>query len=173
MRVTKGARAKRVLALALCAPLALMPVGCAGVGTGTSVSVTSVATDVSTIANGLAGAFASIPGVPSAVSTALTDLSNAASAMATATTQSAQQTVVQQVETDVNAIVKAASAIPGLPAQVTVALTAAQVLLPVIEAAVNLIVPASAAAANAMTPDVARLVLKADAQLKPVAPASK
>jgi hypothetical protein len=80
---------------------------------------------------------------------------------------------VQQVENDVNAIVKAASAIPGPPAQVTVALTAAQVLLPVIEAAVNMVVPASAAAANAMTPDVARLVLKADAQLKPVAPASK
>jgi hypothetical protein len=89
MRVTKGARAKRVLALALCAPLVLAPMGCANTTITPAQVVTIAATDVSTIATGLAGAFASISGVPAAVTTALTDLSNAASAMATATTQSA------------------------------------------------------------------------------------
>jgi hypothetical protein len=157
---------KTLTATALSALLVFGPVGCANV-TPTQV-VTTAATDVSTIATGLAGAFAGISGVPAAVTTALTDLSNEASALETASTQAQQQTDVQQVETDVNAIVKAASAIPGLPANVTVALTAAQVLLPVIEAAVNMVVT-SAAPANAMTPDVARLILKADAQLKPAA----
>jgi hypothetical protein len=61
----------------------------------------------------------------------------------------------------VNAIVAAAATIPALPPVVTVALSAAQVLLPVIEADVNLLV--TSAVRSPMSADVAREILKADA----------
>jgi hypothetical protein len=94
MSVTKGAAPrgataltapKRAFVLAVCAPLMLLPVGCASTGSGnTPVSVTTVANDISTVAAGLAGAFATVPGVPVSVATALTDLSTEAAALASA-----------------------------------------------------------------------------------------
>jgi hypothetical protein len=150
----------KALVLALSAPLVLLPAACSSMPT--VVDVTTVSSDVNTIATGLAGALANIPGVPVAVTNALTDLAKEAAAINSASTQAAQQTVVEQVEADVNAIVAAAATIPALPPVVTVALSAAQVLLPVIEADVNLLV-ASAPVRAPMSADVAREILKADA----------
>jgi hypothetical protein len=78
------------LATALSIPLVLLPAACSSLPT--VVTVTSVSSDVQTIASGLAGALANVPGVPAAVTNALTDLSKEAAAINSASTQSAQQT---------------------------------------------------------------------------------
>jgi len=121
----------------------------------------TVATDAGLIASGLAGSFKDISGVPGAIMAALTDLADAAQALADADTIASAQPLVQRVEADVNTVVAAVGALP-LPANATSALQAAQVLLVVIEAGVNLVVTAGAARA-AMTPEQARLVLAAAA----------
>jgi len=123
-------------------------------------SVATVAQDVATIAAGLQGALQNIPNVPPAVATALADLSKEAAALSAASSQTGQQSVVKTVEADLNAVVAAAGSLP-LPPPAGTAIQAAEVLLPVIEAGVNLVAGVSAPI-NGMTPAEARLILKAD-----------
>lgn len=131
--------------------------GCAG---SSDVPV-SVVSDAGLIAAGLAGAFKDVSAVPGAVVAALTDLASAAEALADADTIAFAQPMVLRIEADMNALVAAVGALP-LPANAASAIQAAQVLLTVIEAGVNLLVTASAAP-GAMTPQQARLVLAAAA----------
>ncbi len=121
----------------------------------------SVVSDAGLIAAGLAGAFKDVSAVPGAVVAALTDLASAAEALADADTIAFAQPMVLRIEADMNALVAAVGALP-LPANAASAIQAAQVLLTVIEAGVNLLVTASAAP-GAMTPQQARLVLAAAA----------
>jgi hypothetical protein len=121
----------------------------------------TVATDAGLIASGLAGSFKGVSAVPGVVVTALTDLTSAAKALADADTIASAQPLAQRMEADVNAVVAAVGALP-LPANMASAIQAAQVLLVVIEAGVNLAVTASGAR-GAMTPEQARLVLAAAA----------
>lgn len=75
--------------------------------------------------------------------------------------QSAAQPLVQQIESDVNNIVGVLSTLP-LPPTIMTVVDAAAVLLPVIEAAVGLVTPASMQMRTAhagMTPDEARAAL--------------
>jgi hypothetical protein len=154
----------------LAAPLAasLFLAGCAG---QTSAQVTAaVASDVHTLAAALSAelpAATSVANAPAAQVSALeadvADIEKLSGQITTTMTAAAAQPTVQSIETDVNGAVAAASDIPGLPAQVTIALQAAQALLPVIEAGVNLFVPAGGALHPAMAPDAALLVLKVDA----------
>jgi len=83
------------------------------------------------------------------VNTAVSALQATLAALQTATTATAAQPLIQQVEAAINAIVGAVAGIPGLPLEVTLALDAAIILLPIIEAAVNQIVTPTPAAARA------------------------
>lgn len=127
--------------------------------------------DVQTIASGLKAILpqiAAVVGIPATTVTTVTnlvgDISSVAAGISTATAQSSAQTVVQQVEADVNSVVSVLAAIPFLPPPIILALQAATVLLPAIETALNMIVPASLKAkadAISLTPAGARAYLQA------------
>lgn len=148
-------------------PLAPLAILAACANSGTPVTVQSVSQDVTLIATGLNNAL-SAPSVtaliPAAtlpkIQQALSDLNSLATQVAASPSAAAQKGSVAVIEQDVNTIVSALAGLPGLPPNVSTILTAATVLLPVIEVAVGLVVPAGAATA-AMTPDAARMHLAA------------
>lgn len=131
-----------------------------------------VVDDVAAIAGGLQavlGPLSTIVGIsPSTLATVsnlVSGITAVAQQVSAATTTSAAQPLVQQIEADVNAVVAALASLP-LPPQISMALMAAQVLLPLIEAAVNLVItPAPPkAVASGMTPNGARIYLKSIAK---------
>jgi hypothetical protein len=149
---------------------AVVLAGCQSTGGGsTSTIAAQAASDIGLIASGLTGALSSLSASntvsPSAVSQ-ITGYINAIEAVAatvtTATSATAGQTAVQQIETLLNSLVSAASGLP-LPAPFSTALSAASVLLPVVEVAVGLVTTASAGATVPMTPAQARLILSGSA----------
>jgi hypothetical protein len=150
----------------------------AGLAACTTASVdaglATAASDVATIAAALPAVLTqlgtlSIPGLtPAIVATvgvAVSGIQTVASALSGAATAAAAQPLVAKVETYVNGIVTALAGLP-LPPPISTALTAASILLPVIEAAIGLVTtPAPAAArmaasAPSMSPAQARLILK-------------
>lgn len=143
-------------------------VGCA---TLFNATVAQVASDVATIVNGLEAtvpAIAAAAGLSSAaaqaVTTALSSLQTLATSVSNAASTTAQKPLIQQIEADINTIVATAAAIPGLPAEVTLALEAAEALLPVIEAIVGLVVTTPATPRPGLvrrTPTHVRALLKA------------
>lgn len=154
------------LALALAAaPVGVGLSGCAQLqGLSTPQKISQVAADVAAIADGLAGVLPSLgqvsgidAGTVAKVGGYVADLQKVAATLAGAGTTAEAQPLVKQVEQFVNAIAGALAGL-ALPPPIGPAITAASVLLPVIEAAVNLAVPA-AAPAGAMTPDEARAIL--------------
>ena len=139
-----------------------------------------VATDVGLIADGLKGVLTQLgslnipqltPSVMSTVGSAVASLEALAQQIAAASSTAAQQPLVQQIYTYVSRIVAVLTPIlAAIPATagIAVALQAAQVLLPIIFAAVNLVLPASAPAVPGsipLTPDEARLILRGKAQM--------
>jgi hypothetical protein len=135
----------------------------------TNTTPYQVATDIATLANGVAGAakvLAQDNVLPSStlvtVDQDVSIIQAAALAVAQATAQSAQQTAVQQAADALNAVVNTLATAKGIPQEVQTALQAAEVLLPVIETEVGLQAPAGAA--TAMIPDQARGILEAEAQ---------
>lgn len=167
-------RRRRLLALTPAAAIALA--GCAGGAPGapSAQNVAVAIQDVGLIATGLGNALPqlaalNVPGLTPQVlatcKTALLGIQACAQAIKGATTPEAAQPTVAQVETYLNAIVGALAGLP-LPPPINTALLAATILLPLIEAAVNMAVPPSTtlpapAATPAMTPDQARGVLNA------------
>lgn len=129
-----------------------------------------VASDAGIIASGLQGALAGLttlgiagltPAKAQTVGDAIAGIKSIASALAGAATASAAQPMVQQLEADLNAIVAALAGLP-LPPQIALPLQAATVLLPIIEAAVGMVisnVSALRAAQPGMTADQARALL--------------
>jgi hypothetical protein len=164
---TKGSTMKRLSTFAAVLLLSAAPVFASGTSPSASaVNIQKAAADVATIATSLNTALnnpaiaAAIPGgLPAPVSAALADLVAVSQALATATSTTTAQTSVAQVEKDVNTVVNALSALP-LPPPAPTILLAADVLLPVIEGAVGMIVPqTSSAPLNGMTSDAARMHL--------------
>jgi len=150
---------RTLLATASLIPLA----ACAGA----TADLSQVITDVGLIASGLQGALPSLVGSAGASVIAqitgwIADLQPIAAAIGGVTTVAGAQPLVTQIETILNSIVSLAATFT-LPTPFGPALAAAAVLLPIIEAAVNLLVPAASAAvhryATAMTPAQARAVL--------------
>lgn len=156
----------------LLASSAIIPLaGCAGMGTDASIS--AIARDASILASGLMGAIAQLGSlaIPATVSAALAGLQSVADALSTVASQSAALPLVQKIESYVNVIVQALASIPLLPAPVTLALQAATILLPIIEAAVGMVLPASSMRAKLapsnMSPSEARLILIGAAKKAP------
>lgn len=156
-----------VLGLALVsAPIGVGLAGCARLqGLSASQQLDQVASDVATIANGLAAVLPRLgqvrgidPATVAKVGGYVTDLQKLSTALAKARTTPQAQPLVKQVESVVNAI---AGSLVGLalPPPIGPAVAAAGVLLPVVETAVNLVVPPTPAAGG-MTPDQARALLQ-------------
>lgn len=133
-----------------------------------SQNIAVVAQDVQIIATGLSKTLTqlsalNLPGLTPAVldiaQTALAGLQTVAKALAGVSTATDAQPLVVRVEGYVNAFVGAVSMLPVLPPEIRTALIAAQLLLPIIETAVNLAVPPKTAAPT-MTLDQARAALK-------------
>ena len=117
----------------------------AGCASTVPVTPASVATDVATIGTGLLGALQNSGlTVPAQATEAVADIIAVSDALEQGETMADAQPLVQRVESDLNTVVTSVGALPNLPAGVSGALTAAEVLLPVVEAAVDLTVPASA-----------------------------
>ena len=141
---------------------ALVPVAVVVACAGQTVpqALQQAAQDAALLATGLAPVIPQLTGFVSAstlatAQTALATLKGAATQLAGIPTTSGAVPVVQQIEQAVNAILGiAAPLLAATPAGPI--LTAASVLLPVIEAAVGMIVPP---AASNMSPDQARLIL--------------
>ena len=138
-------------------------VACAG------QSFSQITTDAANIAGGVAAAAQTLRNggmLPAqqqtAVDNAVSDLQAAATDVAQATTAAAKKGAVAQEVAAFNAVASALAGAKGIPQNVTTILTAADVLLPILEASVGLPVTASASA-TAMTPDEASTILSSEA----------
>jgi hypothetical protein len=154
---TSAKVASHPLVLLLLGVVALASCTTAPDGTKTikTPTVATISADVGLVAGGLQNALKAAAAVPdlniptdtlNIAQASLAGLQGTAQSIAGASSVAAAQPMVQQVETYVNAFVGAVSAVPGLPDNVRAYLQAANVLLPVIEIAVNMAVPVPAAA---------------------------
>lgn len=139
---------------------------------GTNKTVAQVANDVNVIAAGLQGVLTQLgpmTGINSdtliKVSTAIAGIQSIAKSISQVSDVASAQPLVQQLETYLNTIVSVLAAVPFLPPPVTMALQAASILLPVIETLLGMFVSAKPMLST-MTPDQARLILKASASTK-------
>lgn len=97
------------------------------------------------------------------VGAAIGDLQTLATQIEAVTNTTTAQPIVQQIEAKVNIVIEMLAALP-LPPSVQLALQAASILLPLIEAAVHLLVSpklAARAEQGRLTPEQARNVLRA------------
>ena len=151
---------RSLLALASLVPFTFIA-GCAVSSTSQLQTVVSDINLIATSLNAALPAFAAISGItPTAlakVQSAVADLVAVASAAGTADTATQMQPLVQRVESDVNSVVSALAGLP-LPPQLSVPIEAASVLLPVIEAAVGVVVTSTTN--STMTAAQARAVLQ-------------
>lgn len=120
-----------------------------------TIPISTIISDVQLIAGGVqstVSTLAFLPGINPTmltnVNTALGALQTTLAALQTATTATAAQPLLQQIDAAINAIVGAVAGIPGLPFEVTLALDAASILLPIIEAAVNQVITPTPATAR-------------------------
>jgi len=128
-----------------------------------------VVSDVSAIAAAFGKALPQIQAlnlnadVRTMIDASVADLQAVAKAVSmAASSTTAEQPLIQKIETDVNAIINGLAGVP-LPIPLSSIIQAATVLLPIIEAAVNLAVSAPAKAramAVPMSPDEARAILR-------------
>lgn len=151
-------------------PIAGAVVACAG-QTAATIAATA-AQDIGLIGSGLSGALPALAASGVVSSSALSqvtgyinNIEQVATSVTTASTVAQGQSAVQQIETLLNSVVSALAGLT-LPAPFGPALSAASVLLPVVETAVGLAITtisSSTAAAPApqaaMTADEARLIL--------------
>jgi hypothetical protein len=149
---------------------AVMLAGCATGSTSASTIAAQAASDIGLIGSGLSGALSGLSASGAVSATAISQITGyinsieaVATTVTTATSATAGQSAVQQIETLLNSLVSAASGLP-LPAPFSTALSAASVLLPVVEVAVGLVSSAASAGAMVpMTPAQARLILSGTA----------
>jgi hypothetical protein len=153
--------------------LALAPIAgaaaCTISGGPSTVDLMQIAGDVADITAGL-NALSTTPAIQAALSpAALNTLATAlgeAKAMAaqvsgstSAVTLPTAQGWVQTLANDTSTMLALVNAMPGLPPQVSVVVTAIQTLLPLVEVAVSL-ASTAAVAATPMTPSQARQILQ-------------
>lgn len=119
--------------------------GCAGTGASQALSV--AIQDAQSIAQGLGDAvtqlqalnISGLQGSMPKVTTIVSDIQTVVSSLAKVDSANSAQTLVRQLETDVNTVVGIVASLP-LPPQIQLAFQAAAVLLPFIETSVGLVV---------------------------------
>ena len=117
-----------------------------------------IAAGLTTVVGDLKAAQAISPSEAVSLDAALVDVNTAAGALAKNTSITAAKGTVNQLAAAANVVLSATAGIATLPAADRDLLHAAQTLLPVVEAAVGIVVPA-AATEMSMTPEQARAVL--------------
>lgn len=152
---------RRVLALAGVSTLT----ACSGIqGSNVPEVVKNIAADAALIATGLAGILPTLssvglsPDLISKVSGYVSDLQKAASTLAGMPSVGASATTVQQIVGLVNGVV-AVLGVVTLPTGIGAIVSAASILLPILERAVGLTSSRRPVALVGMTPEQARLVL--------------
>lgn len=143
---------------------ALLPLGLAAcVGQDAATIGQQVVTDVRLIANGLAAelpAISTLTGVDAAtladINAKVAEALAAAQQVVAGMAQSAAQPLVQQIGSDVAAVLAALGGVTSIPTNVQQIIAAVEALLPVVMAAVGLF---AARKATRMTPAQARVVL--------------
>ena len=150
---------RRLLAGTAALPLPLMLGGCPA---GTTLTPAQVVSYAQTAVSGLAGAFKALVAadpalVPTATATAivgyLNDAQVVAGGLSANLTAPAGATVVQQIDTDLNAVLNALAAPPinGLiPAPFNEAIAAVAIVAPTLDAFVNQYLPAAPVAAASL-----------------------
>jgi hypothetical protein len=150
---------------ALTAPALALAACSAGSVTSTSTVAQQVIADVSTLALGVASllpALGTLKGIPAdaiaKAGTAINTITAAATQISGTITQAQALPIIQNIGANVNTLISVLTPFLGLlPPPYGTVIMAAQVLLPVIEAAVGLAVPP---AAGGMSVDHARMVLR-------------
>lgn len=159
---------KRMITAA-CALVASVALFACQSGTSTPTTLSAWAQDASLFSNGVAAAVpqvANITGIPATqaalIQQSLTQAAQFAGQLATITDPASAASTLSKVEAALNAALAAIAPFSALlPPPFGIVLSAAQVLLPVLEAVIT---PATAhrptAAQQSMSPDTARLVLR-------------
>lgn len=131
-------------------------------------TIARVSRDVQLIADGLNGVLKQLatlnipaltPTLMSTLITAVSGVQGVAASIRSVTDQAAAQALVQKMGTYVNAVVSAIGSIPNLPPQIQTGIAAAAILLPLIETALNMVLPKSAPPKMQMSPEMARGIL--------------
>lgn len=141
---------------------ALLATGCSSASpTTVADQIAQAAQDVALVVNGLQAIVPTIlaqTGVSATVATQvkgyLADLANLATELAAAATQSQAQSIVTQVESDVNAVITAMAGLP-LPTQASQVIQAISVTLPLVEQILNMTVTQVVAPTPAPAPTTA------------------
>ena len=111
-----------------------------------TVAQNAVAALANTLTTVLKTAPTAIPGNTAAnINTYLADAASVLTGLSSGMSASAGAPVVQQVEADLNAVITAAASIPLIPPPFSIALQAAAVALPILEAFINSVLPQKAA----------------------------
>jgi hypothetical protein len=157
--------------------MALSLVGCKGWFSSTATTaqqISQAAQDVALLTGGLKAALPLVAqatkldaATTAKVQAGLTDLQNLSNQLAAASTAAAAQGIVQLVEADVNSVISSLASAQNLPPNVQQILQAAAVMLPTVEALLNMTVlpaptvtpPTAVAAAAPMTQQQAVQVL--------------
>lgn len=154
---------RHLLMTAALAPVAGALAACSSTGSTSSMTPTQVITDIGLVAGGLAGALPGLvtAGLPAASIASVTGLVNQIQSAADAVSASLTTTAAAPIVTQIVGVLAqiAATVGPALPAPFGTALAAAQILLPVIAAAVGLVSSAPSTAAVSMTHAEARAAL--------------
>jgi len=141
LRAIKSSLRKWIPTAGVCVALA----ACAGQSGPTPAQV---ANDVQIISTSLTSALATSGlNVPPQVTAAVMDLNAVAKSLSGSESMNSMQPLIVRISDDLNVVIATLDGIPGLPPTVAKALAAAEVILPVVETAVGLVVPAPAPAA--------------------------
>ena len=153
---------------------------CSGSSTTPAQIVTDVQNAVTALSNGFSAVVRQAPNAIPAntaatITAALAQAASLLGSLSTNLTATAAAPKVQQIEQAINTVITAAAAVPLIPPPFSTALGAAAIVLPIIEAWVNSILPAPAAASMASMSARAKLatpgmsVSDAEATLKALA----
>lgn len=124
-----------------------------------------VVTDVNILSNGLTPILPQLaPSVPpdaqARIAVLVAQVQAAVNAIVPGMTAALAQPTVVTIGNAVNAIAAELQTVPGIPTNVRNTVTAAQALLPLIEVAVNMVIPVGASPSG-MSPAQARMILRA------------
>jgi len=128
---------------------------CSGTTTTPAQIVTDVQNAVSALANSFSAVVAQAPNVvpvntSAQITSALAQASSVLGSLSTNLAANVAAPIVQQVEGALNTVISAASAVPLIPPPFSTALAAASIVLPIVEAWLNSVLPATSGAAPAM-----------------------
>lgn len=142
--------------LATAVPLVVLGIaGCSSTTMTPAQVVTDAQNAISALANAFKAVLAQAPNAVPAntaatINSALAQAASVLGSLSTSLTATQAAPIVQQVESAINTVITAAAAVPLIPPPFSLALEAAAVVLPILEAFVNSVLPAPTPAPAAL-----------------------